>query len=974
MQKLLDGAGRPLAAGKGRGPASPCASCGFSLADVQVRAPGRVSSPPGPDAARRGRAGAPRAGGGPKAPGTPGNLSPLPLRPQALSTECTLSMPPTFSMDSGMRGWAAALGAPSQAGCDAAAVATADGAAPLRARGDGNGADDDDDAADDDECSGGGCRDGGGSGACCAAGTSGACAPPAPRPPATAATDVTPSASLTAVAATALLGSDALLRLCRNTAGFAPLPGPGPPPAPAPAPAVVPRAALAPARPRPAAAARRCGGRPGPDAMRAALGERGFYLARAMILRQQEAFRAQVYDLHRVARAQAALAAELAAPHAAATAAYAAEAAALLASRRAPDQPDDASGQPDGGRKRGRGGDDAGGAAKRREAALPPGGERPVGEDDRGARAVESLPLHMSLMLNIPSRLRKGILAGAPPGASAPASVAADLFWAPRKTAGVRRPVASRYPSGGGGSCLPAVSGATTVAQPCPRVSGGATATPRTAARGAPAASAPGALAAPGARPRPLPLPAAAVASPVAQAAAPLPLPRQASGTSAGAAPSVGTVTTSSGVLRPRALPAAARPPVSLPAPVEGPRPRIGTPHRSLTSGGGGGGGGGGGKCGGATSARTPPRRAASGAAAGAAAGAPRLPARSPFAAAVAPAASAPPPLLLAVVAGAPPRPFASLQLPPAAAVSAQLSGGPAASLSVPSINPFRPAPQLQPLLASQLMAGSVASGPPGLVLPQPFDPHTYWMQKHFGGAAPSASLGAPPPASAGRAPGPPPPRAGPAASLDSARRAMAAAAAAAARGPAAPAPSRAIAGAPRPPAVVHWWQDPKAVFGDGPGLLDPNAMGDDPLSPASAPPPLTSGPGRPGGKRASPGARGADSDSSCQDARGCGRSMPPPAAVAAAGQAPLRGSAFRAVERRAPKPRGSRQWSSRPSRIESVDSDGNDASLAHGGGSGGGGKRRRRGGAAPECSQRTDGSANLSAAAGILLSLSSGG
>jgi hypothetical protein len=800
---------------------------------------------------------------------------------------------------------------------------------------------------------------------------------------------VTPSASLTAVAAGALLHGDTLLRLCRNTGGFtpllggAPLPGPGPPRGGGGRAAAAPAQPLQQPMPRPA---------PAPtctpaDATRRALGERGFYLARATILRQQETFRAQVFELHRLARTQAALEAEHAAPHAAATAAYAAEAEALLAARAT------AAGTPSA-RKRPREAPEDEGAgplpalAKRREP--PPGGQRPVEEDDRGAHAVGSLPLHVSLMLNIPSRLRKGILAGAPAGASAPAAVAADLFWAPRKTAGVRRPVASRYPSGGG-ACLPTASGATTVAQPC-RSGGRAAATHRGAA---PAASAPGALAAPGCVLRPA----------AAPAAAPLAIGRQRSVTSAGCAgptASGATAGTSSGVIRPKALPAAARPPVPLPSPVEGPRPRIGTPSRSVASGGGGRGNGG-------ASSRPPSCRAGTPRSIGApAASAPLLPPCRPLLFAAAPTASVPP---LAPSAGAAPRPFASLQLP---ALSGQLmgnSGG--AALSAPSINPFRPTPQLQPLLASQLMAGGAANGPSGLLLPQPFDPHAYWMQKHFGAGgvsgAPSASLGATPALKAGvRATASPQQRAAPATSLDSSRLRLAAvlpgalasplsastpaAAAASATSAGAAAAAAAAAAAPaRPPAVVHWWQDPKAVFGDGPGLLDPNTMGDEPPGLQAPPPPLTRAAPRLRSKHGSPGRRahsggGAgspESDSSCREASaaaGPHHSMPPPAAVAAAGGAAagaVRGSAFRAVERRAPaKPRGSRQWSSRPSRLESVDSDGRDASHGraakrhrghgHGHGHGGGG--------GPECSQRTDGSANASAAAGILLSLSSGG
>ncbi|KIY92244.1 hypothetical protein MNEG_15719 [Monoraphidium neglectum] len=319
-------------------------------------------------------------------------------------------------------------------------------------------------------------------------------------------------------------------------------------------------------------------------------------------------------------------------------------------------------------------------------------------------------------------------------------------------------------------------------------------------------------------------------------------------------------------------------------------------------------------------------------------------------------------------------------------------------------------------------MAGGVAAVAGLPFAPAPFDPHSYWTQKHFGGGAATSLQTAPMPGGTARA--------------------AAAAAAAPPQGPVSapelrgygggpaslPSPSCAAGGAgfggggapsgftmslSGPAAapvlrlpVVHWWQDPKAVFGDGPGLLDPNQLCDDVAISGGPSLPRSrarsgSGAGGAGAKRraAAHGGDGAGSDTSCHEAGGRrgaagppGRMLPPDGAPASAATAAAaaaagaeaagagagagRGSAFKPVERRAsPKRHNSRVWSSRPSKIESVDSDGNDSSMLRA-------RKRKRhhhhhhsaASAGGEASQRTDGSAFASAAAGILMSLSSGG
>ncbi|KAF6254396.1 hypothetical protein COO60DRAFT_322873 [Scenedesmus sp. NREL 46B-D3] len=207
-------------------------------------------------------------------------------------------------------------------------------------------------------------------------------------------------------------------------------------------------------------------------------------------------------------------------------------------------------------------------------------------------------------------------------------------------------------------------------------------------------------------------------------------------------------------------------------------------------------------------------------------------------------------------------------------AVAAVMDAAAGMQQGAAGLNVFRPMPQIDPTFASKFLAGGQggagAAAALGAAAPR-FDPHAYWMSKHYGGGAASsqqsqqqqqqeqqqvssasgqdaAAAGAAAAAvasglmgdamvAAAAACGGGAMRdahmaeagsAGGAASKQqhlsmAAASGLAGLAAAAAAASAAAVDPAAAAATPRP--VVHWWQDAAATFGEI-GLMDPNACG----------------------------------------------------------------------------------------------------------------------------------------------------
>lgn len=140
------------------------------------------------------------------------------------------------------------------------------------------------------------------------------------------------------------------------------------------------------------------------------------------------------------------------------------------------------------------------------------------------------------------------------------------------------------------------------------------------------------------------------------------------------------------------------------------------------------------------------------------------------------------------------------------------------------ALNVFRPMPQIDPSFASKFLAGGQRDAA-AVAAPAPqFDPHSYWMSKHYGGRSASQSMSAPSPvgAASGRKQQQDalnntqlPPTVATQykqqqRSYNTFVTAMADTSAHAS-----------VASGNQP--VLHWWQDAAATFGDV-GLLDPNA------------------------------------------------------------------------------------------------------------------------------------------------------
>lgn len=152
-----------------------------------------------------------------------------------------------------------------------------------------------------------------------------------------------------------------------------------------------------------------------PGSMKRQLGKRNFYLVRSLLVRQQEAFVGQLWELHRVHRIQQYLWTELVSPDHDMTAHFEKEACDVLHSQ--PSLPCPSTLAPG--------------------LALVPRGIDPKSVDDLRVAATASLPVHVGLMQHLPSSMKKAV-------SSQPARVVPDQYFMPRHIAGVHKPVAAR--------------------------------------------------------------------------------------------------------------------------------------------------------------------------------------------------------------------------------------------------------------------------------------------------------------------------------------------------------------------------------------------------------------------------------------------------------------------------------------------------------------------------------------------------
>ncbi|WIA37614.1 hypothetical protein OEZ86_014516 [Tetradesmus obliquus] len=185
-----------------------------------------------------------------------------------------------------------------------------------------------------------------------------------------------------------------------------------------------------------------------------ALGDRAFFSMRCLMVKQQEAFVAQLFELHRLSRVQAMLQSEVEGEHARLTQQYEQEAVASLQCSQALQQ---RSGSTAGNAVNSRSLATAAAAAGKQrkqpqqQLQLLLAGARPVEGDDRGAAAVAHLPVHAALLANLPSTLRAAV---AQPAESDYAALNPNTYYV-RQAPGVLRPTPMRYvgrSSGKGGS------------------------------------------------------------------------------------------------------------------------------------------------------------------------------------------------------------------------------------------------------------------------------------------------------------------------------------------------------------------------------------------------------------------------------------------------------------------------------------------------------------------------------------------
>ena len=510
----------------------------------------------------------------------------------------------------------------------------------------------------------------------------------------------------------------------------------------------------------PTAAAAVAGGGPSsstrttPEDMRARLGNRNYYMIRAMLLQQQETFVQQVFELHRLHRTQQHLSAELNSPEYQMTAQFAKEAVAVMRSLTGGANPSGVTTSPV---------PPAAAIIRPRTPQITKATAEEVAADDGGAAAVAVLSVHMALMPQVPSAMRRVV-----PQPTDFRGMEPSRYQVRRDTPGIRCPIPSRFvPRNSNAAGGPAMSGDTVEAgrtgnqksllgkRASPCVSSGEQPGAKRQLEWAGVNAMAGGVKAGG-------MPAAAGTGPKKM----MSMPEVPSGVKLAQNGSVKAVS-------------------EVQAPSVGAGRECGSDDMQMQTGSGeqqeqqqeGGeeqqskdlGGG-----------SQMQGQVSSGAATAAAAIAGPLAAA---AAAMAGTAGAVAAVAAAGVAGVAPCMTPTMGAP---------------------LNVFRPNPQISPAVASRFLAGDPLHN-------RGFDPHSYWMKKHYGNSSSQQQ--------------------GPAASQGDTQQQQekegvedrvspAPAAAATVRG-AAVAVEVGTATDPAAPKVVHWWQNAEATFGE-PGLIDP--------------------------------------------------------------------------------------------------------------------------------------------------------
>jgi hypothetical protein len=505
--------------------------------------------------------------------------------------------------------------------------------------------------------------------------------------------------------------------------------------------------------------------------MRAQLGNRNYYMIRAMLLQQQETFMQQVFELHRLHRTQQHLSAELNSPEYLMTAQFAKEAVAVMRSAAAGTNPSLVTGRPSPSPAAAARAPAAAAAAKNSSGGMA-GGMRAaqivkataeeMAADDTGAAAVALLSVHMALMPQVPSVMRK--LVPQPKDFRGMEPSRYQVRW---DAPGVHCPIPSRFvlrnSSGAGG---PAVSGDTVEAGPdgnkksllgkrgSPCVTSGVQPGVKRQQELVRAADAVGKV-------------QAATAATGGQGATGVPVPKSSLGPKLPQNGSVGTLPDSAAVASAGRECGSDDVQVQLSGSGEEPEQQHEGCEEQQSKDTGGG--------------SQLQGQVSSGAATAAAAMA------GPLATAAAIMSGAAGAVAAAAAAGAAPVPPC---IPPAI-------GAP--------LNVFRPNPQISPSVASRFLSGDPLHN-------RGFDPHSYWMKKHYGSSISGQQQQQTTPA---MSQGEKEQQQKVLVVEDRASPLPADMAAAALNG---------VGGAqdaPAAPKVVHWWQNAEATFGE-PGLIDP--------------------------------------------------------------------------------------------------------------------------------------------------------
>lgn len=176
--------------------------------------------------------------------------------------------------------------------------------------------------------------------------------------------------------------------------------------------------------------------------MRAMLGDKTFYSIRSLLLKQQESFVQQMFELHRVVRVQNMACSEVADPLHKLTEQYSNRALArmqtsLLQNHRSSTKPSTSVSTPAAA-------DQLASSCLRQHRCMP-AGARPVDTDDCGAAAAADLPVHAQLLLNLPRTMRAAVAAATAGSDCTRSDVAAAKCYVQRES-GLLRPVAAVGP------------------------------------------------------------------------------------------------------------------------------------------------------------------------------------------------------------------------------------------------------------------------------------------------------------------------------------------------------------------------------------------------------------------------------------------------------------------------------------------------------------------------------------------------